>query len=119
MEKIKNPLFTENYTYVVGGNKSDKNVTALHDFEVRRKSDDKPLAEIHFQQGPIKEVGVEGINNEDVLLMVLTRLQGFQQTKFACRENAMAITKLEEAVMWLRKRTLDRDGRGVLGTHEV
>ncbi|AQN32530.1 hypothetical protein BCP12_118 [Bacillus phage BCP12] len=50
--------------------------------------------------------------------MILTRLQFFQNTKFACRENAMAITKLEEALMWLNKRTTDRRNRGVEGTYK-
>lgn len=34
-----------------------------------------------------------------------------------CRENSMAITKLEEALLWLRKRTMGREQRGVEGTH--
>jgi hypothetical protein len=56
--------------------------------------------------------------NEDLIAMVITRLQHFNQTDFACRENSMAITKLEEALLWLRKRTIGRENRGVEGTHE-
>ena len=119
MERINDPLFTAKYTYVEGGNKSDLNVTAFHDFIVRKAGDDSVLQEIHFQQGPIKECGVNGVNNEDLLLMVLTRLRMFNQGEFACRENSMVITKLEEAVMWLRKRTQAREARGVEGTHTV
>lgn len=37
--------------------------------------------------------------------------------KFACRENAIALTKLEEALMWLEKRTADREAREIEGTH--
>lgn len=77
------------------------------------------LAKIHFQEGPIKEQGVNGINNEDAIVMVIRRLQGFQDSPFSCRENAMAITKLEEALMWLRKRTMGRENRGVEGTNAV
>lgn len=119
MEKICNPLFTEKHTYVEGGNNSDQNVTAFHDFRVRAVDDDSVLQEIHFQQGPVKECGVNGVANEDLLLMIITRLQQFNQGAFSCRENSMAITKLEEAVMWLRKRTLAREARGVEGTHTV
>ena len=36
--------------------------------------------------------------------------------KFPCRENAMAITKLDEALMWLEARTKNRITRGVEGT---
>lgn len=119
MERVNNPLFTTKYTYVEGGNKSDMNVTAFHDFTVRKSDDDSVLQEIHFQQGPINECGVNGVTNEDLLLMIITRLQMFNQGKFSCRENSMAITKLEEAVMWLRKRTQEREARGVEGTHEA
>lgn len=67
----------------------------------------------------IKENGVNGVANEDLLVMVIRRLQGFQESEFKCRENAMAITKLEEALLWLRKRTMGRENRGVEGTHTV
>ena len=49
--------------------------------------------------------------------MVITRLEHFNQSEFRCRENSMAITKLEEALLWLRKRTMGREQRGVEGTH--
>lgn len=77
------------------------------------------FAEIKFQTGPVKEAGVNGCFIPDLLLIALTRLQEYQKTPYACRENACAITKIEEAVMWLRKRTNDREARGVLGTSEV
>ena len=57
--------------------------------------------------------------NEDLLVMVVRRLEGFQNSEFKCRENACAITKIEEALMWLSKRTMGRENRGVEGTHEV
>lgn len=77
------------------------------------------LAQVSFQKGPIKEAGVNGAMNEDLIAMVIDRLQSFQESDFKCRENAVAITKLEEALMWLRKRTQDREDRGVEGTHKV
>ena len=73
---------------------------------------------IHFQNGPIQEAGVNGISNEALLAVVENRLKGFQSGKFACRENAFALTKLQECMMWLHKRTRDRVARGVEGTHE-
>lgn len=51
--------------------------------------------------------------------MVIERLKGFQNSEFNCRENAMALTKLEESLMWLCKRTVARANRGVEGTHVV
>lgn len=76
------------------------------------------LAAINFQKGPIKENGVNGVCNEDLIAMVITRLQGFQNSEFSSRDNAMAITKLEEALLWLRKRTMGREARGVEGTSQ-
>lgn len=77
------------------------------------------LCSIHFQEGPIGECGVNGVCNEDLINMVIERLECFQNTEFKCRENAIAITKLEEALLWLRKRTMAREQRGVEGTHEI
>ncbi len=71
---------------------------------------------VDFQNGPIKEHGVNGIANEDLISIVIDRLQGFQSGDYKCRENAIALTKLEEALLWLRKRTMDRERRNVEGT---
>lgn len=80
---------------------------------------DRLLSEIHFQKGPIKEHGVNGVCNEDLLAIIIDRLEGFQTTDFKCRENALAITKLEEALHWLRHRTGARERRGVEGTNQI
>jgi len=50
---------------------------------------------------------VDGTTNEEVIKVLLNRLNYFQ-SKFPCRENAIAITKLDEALLWLNKRTADR-----------
>lgn len=75
-------------------------------------------AEILFQNGPIKEVGVNGITQEVLLAIVIDRLRGFQAGEFKCRENAIALTQCEAALMWLQKRTRDRLARGVEGTNQ-
>lgn len=58
----------------------------------------------------------DGTTNEEVLAMLIDRMQ-YLQEKFPCRENAIVITKLEESLMWLEKRTKDRTKRGVEGKH--
>ena len=89
---------------------------------------------ISFQNGPIKEAGVNGISGEALIAIVIDRLRSFQggpklheprapgsaepRGVFACRENAVALTKLEEGLMWLQKRTRDRLARGVEGTNQ-
>jgi hypothetical protein len=69
-----------------------------------------------FQNGPVKEVGINGITNEALIAVILHRLNCFQNSHFKCRENALAITKLEEALHWLNHRTVARQARGVEGT---
>ena len=54
---------------------------------------------------------------ETVIDIARQRIQFYQDTKFSCSENAIAITKLEEALLWLNKRTTDREARKVEGTH--
>jgi hypothetical protein len=71
---------------------------------------------ILFQNGPINEVGVNGVSNEVLLAIVVDRLRSFQAGPYTCRENALALTKLEEAQHWLHSRTRARTNRGVEGT---
>lgn len=75
--------------------------------------------DIEFQNGPIQEAGVNGISGEALLAIVEDRLHGFQSGQYACRENAIALTKIQEAMMWLSKRTRDRVARGVEGRNVV
>ncbi len=60
----------------------------------------------------------DGTTNEEVLRMLIDRMQ-YLQAKFPCRENAIVITKLEESLMWLEKRTKDRKARNVEGKHQA
>jgi len=76
-----------------------------------------PIVDIVFQNGPISETGVNGISNESLLAIIEDRLIAFEAGEYSCRENYMALTKLQEAMMWLKKRTLDRVERGVEGTY--
>lgn len=95
---------------------------APHHFEVIARNDDGAgmlVATVDFQEGPIGEVGVNGVSNEALLIMALTRLQSFQNSPYSSRDNSVAITKIEEALMWLGKRTADREARGVEGTLKV
>ena len=77
---------------------------------------------IHFYEMREHGTKVDGVTNEEVLSVLIHRLQYLNETwqggKFRCRENSLAITKLEEALMWLNKRTLNRLIRGVEGTHK-
>lgn len=129
MQNLKHDLLTTKYTTVFHESPEEMRYNAPYNFlvvETKPITEGLPtsgegmpnvLAEIHFQEGPIKECGVNGVCNEDLIAMVICRLEHFQKSGFACRENALAITKLEEALLWLRKRTIGRENRGVEGTH--
>lgn len=70
---------------------------------------------LRFQNGPINEVGVNGISDEALLAILIDRARGFRSGPFASREGSIACTKLEEAYLWLQERTRDRTSRGVEG----
>ena len=72
---------------------------------------------IRFQNGPIKEWGLNGITQETLLAIVIDRLRGFQSGPFACRNNAFALAKIEEALECLQDRTRERIKRSVEGTN--
>lgn len=77
------------------------------------------LVELIFQNKPIQgPEDFNGITNEALLAVILDRMRSWQEGEFKCRENAIAITHLEEALMWMQKRTRDRMARGVEGTYQ-
>lgn len=72
--------------------------------------------DIRFQNGPIAESGVNGMSQEALLAIVEDRLKGFQSGEYSNRENAIALTHVQDAMHWLHHRTRDRTARGVEGT---
>lgn len=71
---------------------------------------------IQLQKGPRKEKdSIHGVIDSDLLEIVRDRLKSFQAGPFASRENACALTHIEEALMWLNRRVEDRIERNVLG----
>jgi hypothetical protein len=112
---------TKRFTDVVVGDEPGHG-GACHEYYICRAdaSADMPAGEfghIRFQNGPIKENGINGCHQEDLLAIVIDRLQHFQAGEYACRENALALTKIEEAMHWLNHRTQNRIMRGVEGTN--
>ncbi len=80
--------------------------------------DEAGYIHIKFQCGPVQEHGVNGTSIENVLDLLKQRLEGFQKGPFRCRTNAVAITKIEEAIMWLEERTKQRVAQDVEGTNQ-
>lgn len=76
------------------------------------------MGTIVFQNGARKlEDSIHGVIDSDLLEIVRHRLQCFQSCEFSSRENAVALTHIEEALMWLNRRVEDRIERNVLGTN--
>jgi hypothetical protein len=72
-----------------------------------------------FQNGPINEVGVNGVTHEALLAILIDRLECFQAGPFANKYNSVALDYLRGAQDILQQRTKDRMARGVEGTHTV
>lgn len=75
---------------------------------------DKNSITFNIQNGPIKEVGVNGCQVNTLIETAKLIVEGLHK-QFPCRENAIAITKLQEALFWLEARKKDREQRGVEG----
>lgn len=92
---------------------------AYHHYTVfHGPSETDTRTDIIFQKGPRNTMdSTGGVLDVDLLEIVRDRLAHFQKGEFACRENACALTHIEEALMWMNKRVEDRAERNVLGTY--
>jgi hypothetical protein len=107
-----------------------KEVKSIDGFEVKRVvwkqpsenfievNDDHNAVTFKLQNGPIKEAGVNGCQVDTVIAAARTILDGLNK-KLPSRETALAITKLDEAIHWLKARRQDREVRGVEGTQNA
>ena len=103
---------SHNYMIVKEGAKRSDRCAGYLDFDT-----DDIVGTINFQHGPrVEESSVHGVLDTDLLEIVRDRLKAFNQGEYATRENALAITHIEEALLWMNKRVEDRAERGVLGT---
>lgn len=82
-----------------------KKIDDGHTFEMENVQDG--IQTVKFMRRTAGEMVHDGTTNEEVLRMMIARMQ-YLQGKLACRENAIVITKLEEALMWLESRTKKR-----------
>jgi site-specific DNA-cytosine methylase len=97
---------------------------AYHDYDIYPRgcnpnTTEVAMACIEFQKGPRNSPeSRHGILDTDLLEIVRDRLKAFQSGLYATRENAIALTHIEEALMWMNRRVEDRIERNVLGTME-
>jgi hypothetical protein len=82
----------------------------------------KAVLYIQWQKGPLvdaegKEQMPNGLFLETLVEACIRRLTYYQSTEFKSRENAIALTHLETAKLWLGARAARREAEGTLGTH--
>lgn len=75
---------------------------AHHHYRCSDSNTKRSYFDVFFQNGPIAEVGVNGVSNEVMLAVVIDRLRCFQSGAFACKENAEALNHLEMSLDWLK-----------------
>lgn len=105
-----------NHLYMIRGFDTTSNQS---DPFVKRHGEPARHATVLFQNGPINDVGVNGVTHEALLAIVADRLRSFQAGPYSCKANACALTHIEEAMHWLQQRTIERMRRGVEGTNTI
>jgi hypothetical protein len=101
---------------------------ANHCYQIRgfssldNPSESGPLhfnGKILFQNGPIKEAGVNGVTQEALLAIVIDRLRSFQAGPYRTKQNEAALKLCMDALFQLQERTRERLARGVEGTYLI
>lgn len=76
---------------------------------------------IGFCKGNKEDEGIPrrtGFFTETLIAVAKKYLEENNIGELSSRETSMAITKLDEALMWIQKRADDRKNRGVQGTYQ-
>jgi hypothetical protein len=102
------------HLYEIRGFNTESNVGDIWKERYGKPSDHTTML---FQNGPIKEVGVNGVTHEALLAILIDRMRLFQAGPYACDANQRALDKMEGALSDLQERTKARIARGVEGTH--
>ena len=110
--KLKNNVETREFTAVAPGQTYYLPVYKLDDGLVKVEGERQV---IKF----VKGTGQEGIITESLLSMLITHLKTLNSGHLSNRQTAIAITKLQEALMWLEDRKVERIDRGVFGTNNA
>ena len=82
------------------------------DDKYTERIDDEPTLDIKFAT-----LDEDGTTVEDLIAVAIGKLSMYNK-EVPSRETSLAITKLEEALLWLHYRTVDRTQRNVEGTKE-
>lgn len=106
---------------IIADERNPENGNASHFYACSYTSDEGNTSTqlLSFQNGPIGVVGTNGITHEVLLAILIDRLECFQDSKYANSYNEAALAHCNRALMSLKARTIEREARGVEGTHEV
>lgn len=109
-------VLDEGHRYQLNPLKKDGNTWILqfHKYKMETKNEGDDLQGVNV---PVLETVYEGTTNEEVLRALIDRLY-YLQEQFPCKENLIAVTKLNECLTALNLRTIDRMERGVHGKRE-
>lgn len=74
-----------------------------------------PVVKITLQSDPVSEVGVNGVQGNDVMDLLVNLYESLDE-KIPCQENEMTVKHLKQAIQWQNIRTLRRKEAKVEGT---
>lgn len=96
-------------------------ITPGHLYELQNFHFKTSIQRLQFIEKQPKEQGStelelvnDGTTNEEVIAVLIDRIN-FLNKKFPCRENAIALTHIETALLWLNHRSANRQARNVEG----
>lgn len=79
--------------------------------------DGNTVLKVKFQTGGTATTERNGVFIEDLLVVAYAKLDEYNK-QLPSRENALALTKIEESLHWLTARKAEREYRNVYGTEE-
>jgi hypothetical protein len=103
-------------TYAISSIAGDSENVAGHVYDITNGLD--VAIRLKFQQGPVKEVGTNGITSEALLAILIDRTQ-FLQDQVPCQENEAALRHMCDALANFEARTARRIKRQVEGTNQA
>lgn len=96
--------------YVISGFNASNNNAA-------EATDNKLAAVMLLQNGLVSEVGLNGVTVQDLLKVCENIMEGYQETKFNCPENAVVLECIQKALATLEARMSRRTEQGTMDTH--
>lgn len=92
---------------------------ANHEYIILGIKGNMEVGHVQFQNGGRNtKDSIDGVLDTDLLEIVRDRLIAFQSGDFANKYNEEALYHVEEALVFLNERVMERASRNVLGTHE-